>query len=393
MRGAVVPATKAPSALRSMTTQTHNRPVELKALTGLRFFAALAVLAFHFATHGGAGLPEILRTIMGRGDTGVNFFFVLSGVVLAYSYASRQSDNRSFWIARVARIYPLYIIAMLLGLPQFLARAGAMERAPAGIVALSEVVMLQAWAPWALDGLNNAGWSLSVEAFFYVLFPWLLPVLARWTVRQLLTRAGAIWIVAVLAQAALLAWQNNSSDAAAQYAIGAFAAFSPIANLPNFIIGMATGLIFIKSDAASAASPLRATLLEAGLVLAVLGALAAAFVPTHLLRTGLIAPVFAALMFVFARGRGLLSKLVSTAPMLLLGNASYALYLVQGHTYVYLQQTVLKLVPAGSLLSMGIAFGAILAVSILSYYFIETPARRAIVNALKGASKPRIAPR
>ena len=268
-----------------------------------------------------------------------------------------------------------------------------MERAPAGVVALSEAVMLQAWAPWALDGLNGAGWSLSVEAFFYALFPWLLPMMARWTTRQLLTRAGAIWAVAMLAQVALLTWQTSTSDAATQYAIGAFAAFSPIANLPNFIIGMATGLIFIKSANEATASTLRATLIEAGLVLAVLGALAAAFIPAHLLRTGVIAPVFAALMYVFARGHGWLSKLVSTAPMLLLGNASYALYLVQGHTYTYLQQTVLTLFPAASLLSMAVAFGAILAVSILSYYLIETPARRAIVNALKGASKPHIAPR
>lgn len=372
-----------------MTTQTLKRPVELKALTGLRFFAALAVLAFHFATHGGAGLPEIVRTIMGRGDTGVNFFFVLSGVVLAYSYASRNTDKRSFWVARVARIYPLYIIAMLMGAPQFLARIGAMERAPAGIVALSEVGMLQAWAPWALDGLNGAGWSLSVEAFFYALFPWLLPVMARWTPRQLLTRAGAIWAVAVLAQVALLTVQNSSGDAATRYAIGAFAAFSPIANLPNFIIGMATGLLFIKSDVTAAINPLRSTLIEAGLVLAVLGALAAAFIPAHLLRTGLIAPVFAALMFVFARGRGMLSQLVSSAPMLLLGNASYALYLGQGHTYAYLRQTVLPLLPAGSVLAMMVALGVILAVSILSYYCIETPARRAIVNAFRGGTQPR----
>ncbi len=376
-----------------MTTQTPNRPVELKALTGLRFFAALAVLAFHFATHGGAGLPEIVRTIMGRGDTGVNFFFVLSGMVLSYSYASRNTDKRSFWIARVARIYPLYAVAMLMGLPQFLARVNAMERAPASIVALSEVVMLHAWAPWALDGLNSAGWSLSVEAFFYALFPWLLPVMAKWSQRQLLARAGAIWAIAVLAQVALLIGQNSSSDAATRYAIGAFAAFSPITNLPNFIIGMATGLLFIKSDDTAPANPLRATLIETGLVLAVLGALAAAFIPAHLLRTGLIAPVFAALMLVFARGRGMLSKLVSTAPMLLLGNASYALYLVQGHTYAYLQQTVLTLLPAGSLLSMMVAFGAIIAVSILSHYLIETPARRAIVNALKSTNKPRVAPR
>ena len=376
-----------------MTPQTLKRPVELKALTGLRFFAALAVLAFHFATHGGAGLPEVVRTIMGRGDTGVNFFFVLSGVVLAYSYAARNTDKRSFWIARVARIYPLYIIAMLMGLPQFLARAGAMERAPAGIVALSEAGMLQAWAPWALDGLNGAGWSLSVEAFFYALFPWLLPVMTRWTRRQLLTRAGVIWALGVLIQIALLAWQNATTGEAQRYAIGAFAAFSPIANLPNFIVGMATGLLFIQRADAPAQGAARATLLEALLVVLVLGALAATFIPAHLLRTGLIAPVFAALMYVFARGRGLLSKLVSTAPMLLLGNASYALYLVQGHTYAFLQETVLKLLPAGGLLYMAVAFAAILGVSIASYYVIETPARKAIVNAFKHASKPRIAPR
>src|ERR1700743_1356882 len=87
----------------------------LKPLTSVRFFAALAVLLFHF----GAGMiarlgaPTPLRHLFANGYLGVTFFFVLSGFLLTYSYFDRlasRAELRDYAVSRVARLYPVYLL-------------------------------------------------------------------------------------------------------------------------------------------------------------------------------------------------------------------------------------------------------------------------------------------
>src|SRR5438128_7044986 len=88
-------------------------PVHLKPLTGLRFLAALLVVLYHVDL--ASRLP--LSPIVGIGYVGVSFFFVLSGFILAYTYLDAHGRlNRSrgaFWGARIARVYPVYLVAYI----------------------------------------------------------------------------------------------------------------------------------------------------------------------------------------------------------------------------------------------------------------------------------------
>lgn len=86
----------------------------LPSLTSLRFFAALLVVLHHMP-----GEPFV------EGYVGVTFFFILSGFILSHSYAERLGDGScsasDFWIARVARVYPLHVVTLLLAVPEALA--------------------------------------------------------------------------------------------------------------------------------------------------------------------------------------------------------------------------------------------------------------------------------
>ena len=76
-------------------------------LTSLRFFAAMMVVAHHYWG-------------FAAGMSGVTFFFVLSGYVLAINYAdcvSTPAERRLFWWKRFARIYPTHALTFLLALP------------------------------------------------------------------------------------------------------------------------------------------------------------------------------------------------------------------------------------------------------------------------------------
>src|ERR1700722_13625137 len=95
-----------------------NRMPPIRSLTGARFIAALLVVCFHFVPHA----PTWMNSIIRNGYLGVPFFFVLSGFILTYNYASdsqRQIGARSFWVARFARIYPIYLVSLVLSLPFF----------------------------------------------------------------------------------------------------------------------------------------------------------------------------------------------------------------------------------------------------------------------------------
>jgi len=82
-----------------------TRP-RLPALTSLRFFAALHVVFFHLLALKILWSTGWLKQISSIGYVGVSFFFVLSGFILVYTYAGRESTAIEFWRARFARIYP-----------------------------------------------------------------------------------------------------------------------------------------------------------------------------------------------------------------------------------------------------------------------------------------------
>lgn len=82
------------------------------------------VVIYHFSNIAN----PVLRNFIDHGGFGVTVFFVLSGFILAYSYANKPGEMRgsakNFWAARVARLYPTYLLGMALMAPMVLARQG-----------------------------------------------------------------------------------------------------------------------------------------------------------------------------------------------------------------------------------------------------------------------------
>ncbi|MET9293307.1 acyltransferase [Streptomyces sp. NPDC003077] len=161
----------------------------------MRFLAALLVFLCHVSIQApdlpyGVGMLDIfddqrvrdvyLAVFAKAGYTGVSFFFVLSGFVL--TWAARSSDTKGrFWRRRFFKIYPLHVVAYLLGL---LVLVGP------GKISGTEVpglFLLQAWVPdmLVIVGGNGPSWSISAEAFFYAAFPLLFPLIARIRERDL----------------------------------------------------------------------------------------------------------------------------------------------------------------------------------------------------------------
>ncbi|MCK2026918.1 acyltransferase [Microbacterium sp. SSW1-47] len=215
------------------SASTLAQPTQrLDSLTGLRWWAAFAVFLYHMNVF--APLPGSVQSVLLNGYLGVTFFFVLSGFVLTWSARPNVPTSTFYW-RRFARIWPSHMVALLIAIPVFYTLAPVPEGSflkpfDLGILLLS-VVVIQAWwsNPAILFSGNPAAWTLTCEAFFYALHPWISRVLVPMAKRgALLLAVGVVAYAFVYRAVALFAPD-----------LGLAALPVPVQRLPEFVLGMA----------------------------------------------------------------------------------------------------------------------------------------------------------
>lgn len=366
----------------------------LPALTGIRCIAAFLVVLFHFQflTAGLAPSTSPMAQVIHSGYVGVSLFFVLSGFILAYTYVTPDGRLRgsgdAFWQARFARVYPVYLFALIFSAPLFVDVAFIH---PEGVTHLSDIVksaivtplLLQAWTPKKAWMWNGPAWSLSAEAFFYLLFPAVGAAIARRGKRGVLAIGAIAFAAALLGPAIYALTSGGGIRRVTPGTYGpwiAFLKFSPLVHLPQFVIGIVAGVIFLRREENVSAA--RAAGWTASLTSAAILALLAVSqrIPYLLLNAGLLAPLFALLIYALASGRGALSAALSTRPARLLGGASYALYLIHLPVALYLTRVWTRVTgqSASGVLALAIYLLVSVALALLIFTFIEEPARRAL---------------
>ncbi|MFE9450078.1 acyltransferase family protein [Streptomyces sp. NPDC006739] len=219
-------------------TRTPADGSRLPSLTGLRFVAAFLVFCFHISISGlsapSTAQHAFARTA-GAGAVGVSFFFVLSGFVLTWS--ARPDDTaRAFWRRRAAKIYPNYVVAFALSVVGLYATGHTVGF----LVGAANLGLVQAWwpDPGVYFGANSVSWSLACEAFFYALFPALLPVLGR-------VRPERLWAGAAVCVAAVCAVPVAAAPLPAGRHYWFVYIFPPV-RLLEFVLGMVMALL-VKS--------------------------------------------------------------------------------------------------------------------------------------------------
>ena len=339
----------------------HRRA--LPALTGVRFLAAMYVVVFHFASNFEAHhhVPGPIAIFLNNGYLSVTFFFLLSGFILAYTYEGQieGTGNRvRFWEARFARIYPVYLLSLMLSY-WFTGRDLSLQKA------LAVLGMVQAWNPWDRQmsmAWNYPAWSLSAEAFFYICFPFILPRMSRRSTRTLHWLVVALLTDCVVVLASLKKWEASPFIANCPL---------PVLHLPEFLLGMALGLTFLRSGSdRSSHRPLRT-------YAAVVGLLVALSVPLGPWVSLVVLP-FTVLAYELALGGSWLGRLLSSPTMVLLGGASYAVYLLQTPVRQW-THLLFSYVPA-KLAGADVAFTALALVgfSIFVFLYWEEPLRKAL---------------
>lgn len=355
-------------------------------LTGLRFIAALGVVFCHFETVIAPIGDHHFWYVLG--GNGVALFFVLSGFVIAGSLASRRQSYRDYAVHRFARIVPVYWLSLLATLLLFMfagwqySAAESMNPTNAERIRsfLINAFAIQAWFPNTViqQFWNAPAWSISSELFFYLCAPIILIRLKAskflfvylWGLTALLVTG--YYLIAASLLGSTSPW------------LDAYPIRLPLFGLLPFLFGMA----LYRHDATATTVPKDRTLaigLTVILIVAINWTIAKEQGTVGWNRSAiylfylLAVPSYALLIYFLIRDQGIISKLLSQPLMILLGNASYSLYLFHW--------IALLVILRHGELPLGIGYTSVylLALSLFSigvYQLFEKPMKNWIITRL-----------
>ncbi len=176
----------------------NERRPHIRELDGIRALAVCLVLITHlfgsaaFVPAGMiAGLPAPVRLIVTHGWLGVDLFFVLSGFLITGILLGAKAERdyfRGFYIRRVLRILPLYVVVLSV----LIAAYGFQRYATYWTFAIALSANLSSLLHAKVPAGAGPMWSLAVEEQFYLLWPLIVLWLSR---RRLAILAAAIVIV------------------------------------------------------------------------------------------------------------------------------------------------------------------------------------------------------
>ncbi|BDH55371.1 acyltransferase [Tsukamurella sp. PLM1] len=370
----------------------------MPALEGMRALAAIAVMLTHTAFQTGQVDGSVLGRVWGRFDMAVALFFGLSGFLLWRAHArAAWSDGAPppagrYYRSRVVRIMPAYLVVAVVALA-LLPRSTP----PSGSTWLGNLTLTQVFVPYSLtDGLTQM-WSLSVEMLFYLVLP-----LAALAVVRLRGRA-AHWRVPVLLGAAVvsLSWAW----------VGASLPLPRGVNhhnwLPAYVPWFVAGIVLAEMVFAPASRYARVRRVARRSVCWPAAAVVFAVIVTPLggpvtldtpapwqfaVRIGLGGVLGFLLLAPLVLGPGSdRARRLGSGPMLALGRWSYGIFI--WHLVVLTAVFPLfSIVPFGGsfvkVTALTLVFSV--AVSALSYAWVEEPARRALARheARRSAARP-----
>ncbi len=153
--------------------------------------------------------------------------------------------------------------------------------------------------------------------------------------------------------------------------------FTPLLRLPEFAMGILLGRAYTSGRFVRMRGRML-PLLAAGLILAVMAF--CPFLPHAFLAGGLLTPLFAVLIVTLAQGEGMLAAFLSWSPVVLLGEASYGIYILQ----IPISYVLRHPPPLASVRFLLFYCATLIVVSVLSFKYVESPLRVAIKGWLGG---------
>ena len=293
----------------------RSRAHRYVALDSLRGIAAMGVAVYHLQVRDGFAQWAFFRA----SNQFVDFFFVLSGFVIAASYGDRLAAGfpiKTFLWLRLGRIWPVHFVILVVYIVIECVLA-LTETSHGGRVPFTgtrdpwalipTVLLIQAFVMPSVGTWNTQSWSISVELGLYFVWACAWRAIGRYAMPMAV--AGAVLLLA--------AWEVRPEAIGDQvWAMRGFAGF-----------GLGIGMHAIERHLSSKGLVVPFGI-ATGLEAAALICLVLVINPTTPLYLSDL--LFGVLVLVFAFGRGWFTQFLGTAPFVFLSAISYSLYMVHG---------------------------------------------------------------
>jgi len=355
-----------------------QKPGRLNALTGLRCFAAVNVVLFHFSNPATFG---VLAPVVNAGYASVSYFILLSGYVLAYNYNERARKGElnfgRFWEARFTRLYPIYLLSLLCSFNMIHKEWGAHTHGWFWAGMALSPLLIQGWFWQIATFLNTPAWTMSAEAFYYFLFPWMARLKASTTLRSQLWKMFWVWMLGLAPGVLYAVFNPDGIMHPDRYSSGQWLRmlkYTPLPHFPSFIFGV---FLADLDRMVGRSSRLRPILAVGGFITIFFLLWLGSAIPYAIIHDGLLMPLFACIILGLA-GNNKISDVLGARPLVFVGEASYCLYLLHFNLWELVHISGFLEFTGLIRFDPWISYVLLIVLALFCLYFIEKPAQKAL---------------
>lgn len=292
----------------------------MASLYALRFFVSIGIYLHH------------LSYPWGLGTLGVTFFFVISGFASAYSLNQGEFNiNKNFlkqyYCKKILKIYPLYLITFIMSIPVLNYTNFRFD----GKNVIIHLLMLQSYYPSGKEVFlfNGLSWFVSDIMLFYLVTPFIF--LAAKKIKKRNNFIYLLTSIVLLMTAALLAYSLKDKLSPVS-TVWWFIYISPYFRIFDYIIGFMIGMVFtnIKDKIHTNIKTFSLfSVLEISSVIIGYILIRSPYVRIMTIRYGVyFIPIVATVIFTFAFGQGIISKILSFKPLIYCGKLSFVIFMI-----------------------------------------------------------------
>lgn len=344
--------------------------MRIEQLTFTRFIAAICIVIFHFGRNCHLFYNSFTGFIFKQANIGVSFFFILSGFVMIIAYNNNSKiDTFEYIKNRFARIYPVYLLSIFLILIHSILRK---EIDFQGL--FLSVLMIQSWLPGKALIFNYPGWSLSVESFFYIIFPFLFnSFYKKKKLKTITISILAFWLISQITLHLMIPTNPFREFPLSSEDLYYF----PFMHLNEFLIGNLAGLYLLNKSENQRNYDWQILAVFFILILAL------KFPFGLIYQNGMLAFLFIPLILLISLNVGKLTAFFSNKICIFLGEISFGIYILQFPVWFWISDYRLKKYFQidkidDSTFAFFIRLFVLILISSLSFKFFETPMRKKI---------------
>lgn len=351
--------------------------MKIQTLQSLRFLFMMLIVLFHI----------VGKDFEFGGDCGVSFFFMLSGLVLSYSYGQKviegQFHTGTFLKRQLVKFYPLHLLTFLI----MILLEARLERYYDWYQLLPSIFLVQSWFPFdkIIHVGNASSWFLCDLLFFYVIFSFLFKIFSRTEVKRLM-----IWMALLLAVYILFVFSVPLHN------VNNVVCLMPIMRIMDFAIGILVfrfcssaygDHLFRYLQSLSSSQLTIVELLAFGLVF--LSYFLYGCLPACLRCASLFWLVLPPLLILYVKAeelKGMVTSLLHMSPLIWLGGICMEIYLTHWPVMRIFYSMIHSVGVDGYLPQSGIIMMALLvfiATANLTHFFIVEPVRHRLSAYIK----------